>query len=106
MIGFAHGWAKVRRIHFADYGEGEKMLFPHIGWISGRLLSASLVHLPVASPAAAARASSRPDLEEVVVEAIDDCRGSAAHVTARMPDGRRVTGWTADLCANQATTCA
>ncbi len=51
IVDFRDGWAQVRRIRFADYGEGETILFAGTGWISGRLLSASLASMPADRPA-------------------------------------------------------
>ena len=107
IVGFAHGWAKVRRVRFADYGAGETILFAGSGWISGRLLSASLTHMPLRDkPSGTIRNSAAAGLDGAVVEAIDDCSGPFAHVTARLADGRRLVGWTAEPCANQVTTCS
>ncbi len=107
VIGFEHGWAQVRRVHFADYGQGETMLFAGSGWIAGRLLSAQLVGMPVATAAAVrTSAAASPGVDGAVITAIDDCDGRLAHVVARLADGRRIEGWTGDLCANQVTTCS
>lgn len=105
IVGFVNGWAKVRRVRFADYGAGETVLLEGQGWISGKLLSGTLQAGLRAGPASASAPLAIADPEEAVVEAIDDCSGQFAHVTVRLGDGRRISGWTNRLCANQVTTC-
>jgi hypothetical protein len=111
ISGFSNGWAEIRQAIFADYGDGEQSLFAGRGWIWGGLLSATLNHVQLrAAPSEDARVVVRlsgadwgPD--SALVTAIEDCRGPFVHVTARLPDGRVVKGWTDGACGNQATTC-
>lgn len=107
IVGFARGWAKVRAVRFADYGEGETLLFDGPGWISGRLLSSTLTRMPVLRrPVGSADAAGAAAPDTAVIQSIDDCLGPFAHVVVRLASGRRVVGWTRGLCANQATTCS
>lgn len=106
IVGFDHGWAKVRRIRFADYGDGETILLEGSGYISGKLLSGTLQAGLRAGPDGSSALLAIAEPEATVVEAIDDCSGQFAHVSVRLEDGRRVSGWTIRLCANQVTTCA
>ena len=106
IIGFDHGWAKVRSIRFADYGQGETVLLEGPGWISGKLLSGTLQAELRAGPDSTSPLLPIADPGAAIVESIIDCSGAFAHVSVRLEDGRRMSGWTNRLCANQVTTCA
>ena len=111
ITGFTDGWAQVSQAVFADYGEGEQVLFSGRGWIWGGLLSTTLNRMHIrTAPSENASVVARlmgddwgPD--SALVTAIEDCRGNFAKVTARLPGGRVVKGWTDGVCSNQVTTC-
>lgn len=73
IVGFDHGWAKVRAIRFADYGEGETLLLEGPGWISGTLLSGTLQAGLRAGPdsTSALLAIADPEAAVVVMVALD-----------------------------------
>jgi hypothetical protein len=112
ITGFRDGWAEVSEAIFADYGSGpETRLFSGRGWIAGGLLSATL-NRPYIRTRPDARAPIVAHLlgedwgpDSVLVTAIDDCLGVYAKVTATLPNGAIVRGWTDGLCSNQVTTC-
>lgn len=112
ISGFSNGWASVRRVYFADYGEGVRELFRGQGWISGRLLSASLsgAQLHAAprsdSPVLARFAGEDLSPDAIEVMGIEDCQGDFAKVRVKLPNGATMSGWTRQPCSNQATTCS
>jgi hypothetical protein len=112
ISGFSNGWAAVRRVYFADYGDGAKELFRGKGWISGRLLAASLsgvsLHAAPRSDAPILARFAGEDLSPDAIEVlgIDDCQGDFAKVRVKLPNGSMMSGWTRQPCSNQATTCS
>lgn len=109
---FQNGWAQVRDVFFGDYGSGrDQPLFKGPGWISGKLLSATLNRIELRSaprddaPVVARLLGDDWGPDSVLVTAIEDCLGTYAKIRGRLPNGNEVSGWADGLCSNQVTTC-
>ena len=116
IVGSRDGWFRIDAATVDNHvGDGEPVaVFEGDGWVSGRLLGLSVEGSLFAAPSRRAplvldlaempERRQGPDYTGPELERLHACMGDWAEV--EMTDfGRRVRGWTDDICASQVTTC-
>lgn len=117
IVGSQDGWFRIDAATINNYivDDGPDPVFEGDGWVSGRLLGLSVEggylftaptrHAPLALNLAENRKLRQgPDYPGLRLERLHACMGDWAEV--EVTDlGKRVRGWTNDICSSQVTTC-